>query len=255
MNCLLTLSNGVALIELQRKSKRNALSSALTDELIRLLFEVEANAEVGCTVITGYDDVFCAGADIEEMNALTFETMFSSNYFGKWEQWRFFKKPIIAAVNGMALGGGFELALLCDIIYASDNAILGFPETQIGGMPAIGGTQKLPAVVGKYLAADLILTGRRLGAEDALRHGLVSRIFKPEILIDETLTVARQLAQQSRYSLIAAKEAIDAQSGGLGQSAATLERRLFHSLFSTKDQKEGMSAFVEKRPAVFNRID
>jgi enoyl-CoA hydratase len=222
------------------------------NELGSALQAFDANPEIGCMVITGSEKAFAAGADIGDMAQLTFADVYGQDYITRnWETIRGVRKPVIAAVSGFALGGGCELAMMCDFIIAADNAKFGQPEIKLGIIPGAGGTQRLPRAVGKAKAMDLVLTGRMMDAQEAERAGLVSRVVPLDKLMDEALGAALTIAALGLPSVMAAKEAVNrAFEGGLSDGVM-FERRLFHALFATEDQKEGMDAFVNKRPAVF----
>ncbi len=243
---------GVALIRLNRPEALNALSTALLGELAQALAAAEADDGVGCIVLTGSAKAFAAGADIKEMSDKTYAQMFKADFFTAGaraiEQCR---KPIIAAVSGYALGGGCELAMMCDFILAADTAKFGQPEINLGVAPGIGGTQRLTRFVGKSKAMDMILTGRMMGAEEAERSGLVSRVFPADSLVEETLAIAAKIASQSPLAVAMNKELVEAAYETTLTTGVALERRLFHSLFAFEDQKEGMTAFVEKRRPAF----
>jgi enoyl-CoA hydratase len=245
-------ADSVTLIRLNRPEALNALNSQLIGELGAALAAAEADDAVGCIVITGSERAFAAGADIKEMSDKTYAQMFKADFFTAGaraiEQTR---KPIIAAVAGYALGGGCELAMMCDFILAADTAKFGQPEINLGVMPGIGGTQRLTRQVGKSKAMEMILTGRMMDAAEAERSGLVSRIVPAASLIEEALKVAAAIAGLSRPAVYAAKEAVNRAQETTLAEGVRFERRIFHSLFATEDQKEGMRAFVEKRPAVF----
>jgi len=241
----------VALIRLNRPQALNALNSALMGELKSALDQFEADAKIGCTVITGSDKAFAAGADIKEMANKPFTDAFLGDFAADWHPAAELRKPVIAAVAGFALGGGCELALQCDLIIAADNAKFGQPEIKLGIIPGIGGTQRLTRAVGKAKAMDLILTGRMMDAAEAERSGLVARVVPLASLVDESLKVAETIASMSLPSVLAAKEAVNAAFETSLAEGIRFERRVFHSLFATTDQKEGMAAFVAKRPPKF----
>ncbi|RAK57193.1 enoyl-CoA hydratase [Phenylobacterium deserti] len=245
-------NEGVALVRLNRPQALNALNSQLLGELSAALDAAEADPEVGCVVVTGSEKAFAAGADIKEMADKTYAEMFAADFFAKAarriEQ---FRKPIIAAVSGYALGGGCELAMLCDFIIASDTAKFGQPEINLGVMPGIGGTQRLTRYVGKSKAMDMMLTGRMMDAAEAERSGLVSRIVAADKLLDEALEAARKIAAQSPLAVMMNKELVNTAYETTLSAGVAVERRLFHSLFAFEDQKEGMAAFVEKRKPAF----
>ncbi len=243
---------GVTLIRLNRPEALNALNSQLLQELCTALDAAEADEAVRCLVITGSDRAFAAGADIKEMSDKSYAQMFVSDFFGpaarRIESCR---KPIIAAVAGYALGGGCELAMLCDFIIAAETAKFGQPEINLGVMPGIGGTQRLPRAVGKAKAMDMVLTARMMDAAEAERAGLVSRVVPADKMLDEALAAAAKIASQSPLALAMNKELVNAAFETTLATGVAMERRLFHSLFAFEDQKEGMAAFVGKRPANF----
>ncbi|RAK67472.1 enoyl-CoA hydratase [Phenylobacterium kunshanense] len=247
-----TPSAGVALIRLNRPEALNALNSQLLGELSKALDAAEADETVRCLVLTGSDRAFAAGADIKEMSDKSYAQMFSADFFGaaarRIEQCR---KPIIAAVAGYALGGGCELAMLCDFIIAAETAKFGQPEINLGVMPGIGGTQRLPRAVGKAKAMDMVLTARMMDAAEAERAGLVSRVVPADKMLEEALAAAAKIASQSPLAVAMNKELVNAAFETTLSTGVTMERRLFHSLFAFEDQKEGMAAFVEKRKPEF----
>jgi enoyl-CoA hydratase len=251
-NILVETRGRVGWITLNRPKALNALNDALMDELGVALLAFDADEAIGAMVITGGDKAFAAGADIGAMRQWTYMDVFKSEYISRnWESIKRVRKPVIAAVAGYALGGGCELAMMCDFIIAADNARFGQPEIKIGIMPGAGGTQRLPRAVGKAKAMDLVLTARMMDAAEAERAGLVSRIVAADKLQEEALAAATTIAAHSLPAVMMAKEAINrAFEAPLGEGVL-FERRLFHSLFATEDQKEGMAAFVEKRPAQF----
>ncbi len=243
---------GVTLIRLNRPQALNALNSQLLTELCAALDAAEADAGVRCVVLTGSERAFAAGADIKEMSDKSYAQMFVSDFFGPAaRRIEGFRKPLIAAVAGFALGGGCELAMLCDFIIAAETAKFGQPEINLGVMPGIGGTQRLPRAVGKAKAMDMVLTGRMMDAAEAERGGLVSRVVAADKLIEEALAAAGKIAGQSPLALAMNKELVNAAFETTLATGVTMERRLFHSLFAFDDQKEGMAAFVDKRPAKF----
>jgi enoyl-CoA hydratase len=243
-----TPAAGVQLIRLNRPEALNALNSTLLKELALALDAAEADASVGCLVLTGSEKAFAAGADIKEMADRSYAQMFLEDFFAsasrRLEQ---FRKPIIAAVAGYALGGGCELAMLCDFIISAETAKFGQPEINLGVMPGIGGTQRLTRFVGKSKAMDMMLTGRQMDAAEAERAGLVSRVVAADKLLDEAIAAAKRIAGQSRLAAMMNKELVNAAYETTLSVGVTMERRLFHSLFAFEDQKEGMTAFVEKR--------
>jgi enoyl-CoA hydratase len=250
-NIIVETRGRVGLIRLNRPQALNALNSALLSELGEAVDRFDGDADIGCMVITGSDKAFAAGADIKEMVDKTFIEAFLSNLAATWDRVAHVRKPVIAAVAGFALGGGCELALECDIVIAADNAKFGQPEIKLGIIPGIGGTQRLPRAVGKAKAMDLILTGRMMDAQEAERCGLVARIVPVQSLIEEALKVADTIASMSLPSVLAAKEAVNRAFETSLAEGVRFERRVFHSLFATADQKEGMAAFIAKRPAKF----
>jgi enoyl-CoA hydratase len=251
-NLLVETRSRVGLITLNRPKALNALNDALMDELGHALMQFDADDAVGVVVLTGGDKAFAAGADIGAMRTWSYMDVFKSDYIGRnWQTIRHVRKPVIAAVAGYALGGGCELAMMCDIIIAADTARFGQPEIKLGIMPGAGGTQRLPRAVGKAKAMDLILTARYMDAQEAERAGLVSRIVPADQLIDEALGVATEIAKFSLPAVMMAKEAVNRACETPLSEGLLFERRLFHSMFATEDQKEGMTAFVEKRPPGF----
>ena len=252
--CITTRVEGekVAIITLNRPKQLNALNDQLMDELGHALKSFDADSAIGCMVITGSEKAFAAGADIAAMAKFTFSEVYRNDFITRnWETMKSVRKPVIAAVSGFALGGGCELAMMCDFIIASDTAKFGQPEIKIGIIPGAGGTQRLPRAVGKAKAMDLALTGRMMDAVEAERAGLVSRVVPVDKLMEEVLAAALVICSFSQLATMAAKESVNrAFEGGLSDGIM-FERRLFHSLFATDDQKEGMDAFVNKRKAEF----
>src|SRR5438309_4858535 len=241
----------VGLIRLNRPQALNALNARLNDELGRAVEAFDADANVGCILLTGSDMAFAAGADIKEMADKSYIEMFRVDYTADYERLTRVRKPLIAAVAGFALGGGCELAMLCDFIIAADNAKFGQPEIKLGIIPGIGGTQRLTHAVGKAKAMDMILTGRMMDAAEAERSGLVARVVPAARLMEDAIKVAETIAALSEPSLIAAKEAVNRSFETSLAEGVRFERRIFHALFATKDRKEGMTAFIEKRPPRF----
>ena len=241
----------MGLVTLNRPEALNALNKATMDELVAAVTEMDADPGVGAVVVTGSAKAFAAGADIKEMQSKGYMEMYAADWFRGWEDFTRLRIPVVAAVSGFALGGGCELAMMCDVIIAGDNAKFGQPEINLGVLPGMGGSQRLTRAVGKAKAMDMILTGRFIGAEEAERSGLVSRVVPAADVVDEALKAAEVIASKSRPVAMLAKEAVNAAfETGLGQGVL-FERRLFHSLFATEDQKEGMAAFSEKRQAEF----
>jgi enoyl-CoA hydratase len=248
---LLERKGRVGLITLNRPKALNALNSQVLDEMIVALDDLESDPGIGAIVITGSERAFAAGADIKEMAPKSYIDVFMSDFFAQWDRLAAVRKPTIAAVAGFALGGGCELAMLCDILIAADNAQFGQPEIHLGVIPGIGGSQRLTRAVGKAKAMDLVLTGRKMGAEEAERAGLVSRIVPADQLLDEALKTAETIAAKSLPVAMIAKEAVNRALETTLAEGVRFERRVFHSLFALEDQKEGMAAFVEKREPNF----
>jgi enoyl-CoA hydratase len=241
----------VGVIQLNRPKALNALNATLKDELLAAAERFDADHNVGCIVITGSDKAFAAGADIKEMANKTYIDVFVEDFAADYERLTRVRKPIVAAVAGFALGGGCELAMMCDVIIAADTAKFGQPEIKLGVIPGMGGTQRLIRAVGKAKAMDLILTGRMMDAVEAERSGLVARVVPASVLMEEAMKIAETIASLSLPSLLAAKEAINRALETSLSEGLRFERRVFHGLFATHDQKEGMAAFVAKRPASF----
>jgi enoyl-CoA hydratase len=251
-NILVETRGRVGLVTLNRPKALNALNDALMDELGHALLAFDADEGIGAIVVTGSDKAFAAGADIGAMRQWTYMDVFKSEYITRnWETIKRIRKPVIAAVGGYALGGGCELAMMCDIIIAADTARVGQPEIKLGLIPGAGGTQRLPRAVGKAKAMDLALTARMMDAAEAERAGLVSRVVAADRLIEEAMGAATAIAGFSLPAVLMAKEAVNRAYEAPLSEGLLFERRLFHSLFATDDQKEGMTAFVEKRPANF----
>ena len=247
-----TEADKVGVITLNRPKQLNALNGELMTELGAALQSFDANPHIGCIIITGNEKAFAAGADIVAMSQLTFAEAYKNDFItSNWETIRSIRKPVIAAVSGFALGGGCELAMMCDIIIAADNAKFGQPEIKLGIIPGAGGTQRLPRAIGKSKAMDLVLTGRMMDAIEAERSGLISRVVALDQLMNEALATAQMICEQSQIAIKAAKESVNrAYENGLSDGVM-FERRIFHALFATQDQKEGMDAFVNKRKPVF----
>jgi len=251
-NILVEPRDKVGLITLNRPKALNALNSELMAEVSTALEAFDSDDAIGAMVITGSEKAFAAGADIKEMQPKTYMDAYLGDFIGAWEAVTRCRKPVVAAVAGYALGGGCELAMMCDILIAAENAKFGQPEIKLGTFPGSGGTQRLPRAIGKAKAMDLILTGRMMDVEEAERAGLVSRIVPLDSLLDEALSVAATIASMSLPSVTMAKEAVNrAYQTGLDEGVL-FERRLFYSTFALEDQKEGMAAFVEKRPPKFS---
>ena len=248
---LITRDGRVATITLNRPAALNALNTTVMRELTAALAALDADPAIGAIVITGSDKAFAAGADIKEMQALDYATISTGDLFAEWEAFTRIRTPVIAAVAGYALGGGCELAMMCDFIIAADTAKFGQPEITLGVIPGMGGTQRLTRIVGKAKAMDLCLTGRMMDAAEAERAGLVARVVPAAELMEEAAKAARRIAAMSLPATRAAKEAVNRAMETTLTEGLRFERRAFHSLFALDDQKEGMAAFVEKRPAQF----
>ena len=247
-----TEAEKVGIITLNRPQQLNALNDQLMDELGVALKAFDADPAISCMIITGNEKAFAAGADIRAMANYTFSDVFKSNYITRnWEHIRRIRKPVIAAVSGFALGGGCELAMMCDFIIAADNAKFGQPEIKLGLIPGDGGTQRLPRAVGKAKAMDMALTGRMMDAFEAERAGLVSRVVPLDQLMTEALGAALMISEYSQMASMAAKECINRSYESPMSEGIIFERRLFHALFATADQKEGMDAFLNKRAPNF----
>jgi len=241
----------VVTVQLNRPKALNALNSDVLREIVTEMAALDADPSVGCFIVTGSEKAFAAGADIKEMQPQSYMDMYGSDFFAGWEGFTRLRTPKVAAVAGYALGGGCELAMMCDVILAADNAQFGQPEIKLGVIPGMGGSQRLTKLVGRAKAMDLILTGRMMGAEEAERAGLVSRVVPLDELMATANDVAATIASYSKPSTMIAKESVDrAEELGLAEGIR-FERRVFHSLFATEDQKEGMAAFSEKRAADF----
>ena len=251
-NILVETRGAVGLVTLNRPKALNALCDALVRELEQALDGFEADDKIGAIVITGSDKAFAAGADIKEMSGKSYMDVYLADFITNgWERVTTCRKPVIAAVAGYALGGGCELAMMCDTIIAADTAKFGQPEITLGVIPGAGGTQRLTRFVGKAKAMDMILTGRMMDAAEAERSGLVSRLVPADKLVDEALGMAARIADMSRPAVMVAKEAVNRAFETSLAEGVRFERRVFHSLFATEDQKEGMAAFVEKRKPRF----
>ena len=247
-----TEGGAVGIITLNRPKALNALNGALMDELGAALKAFDADSAIGCMIITGSEKAFAAGADISAMAKFTFADVYKEDFITRnWESIRSIRKPVIAAVSGFALGGGCELAMMCDFVIAADNAKFGQPEIKIGIIPGAGGTQRLPRALGKAKAMDLVLTGRMMDAHEAERSGLVSRVVPLEKLMEESLGAALMICGYGQLAVMGAKESVNrAFESGLSDGVM-FERRIFHALFATADQKEGMDAFLNKRAPQF----
>lgn len=241
----------VGLITLNRPQALNALNLKLMQELVAAAEEFDADPAVGAIVLTGSAKAFAAGADIKEMEGKGFQEMYAADWFSGWRRFTSVRTPIIAAVSGYALGGGCELVMMCDIVIAGENAKFGQPEIKLGVIPGMGGSQRLTRAIGKAKAMDLILTGRNMDAAEAEHAGLVSRVVPTESVLDEALATATTISSMSLPVAMMAKEVVNAAFETMLENGIQFERRVFHSIFATEDQKEGMSAFVEKRQPKF----
>ena len=252
--CITVRTEGekVGVITLNRPKQLNALNDQLMNELGQALQAFDADESIGCIILTGSEKAFAAGADIGAMAKYSFADAYKGDYITRnWEAIRSIRKPVIAAVSGFALGGGCELAMMCDFIIAADNAKFGQPEIKLGVIPGAGGTQRLPRAVGKSKAMDMCLTARMMDAQEAERAGLVSRVVPLDKMMDEALGAALIISGFSQIAVMAAKESVNRAFEGTLADGVMFERRLFHALFATQDQKEGMDAFVNKRAANF----
>jgi enoyl-CoA hydratase len=250
-NIIVETRGRVGLITLNRPNALNALNGELVSEMSRALDTYEADDNIGCIVITGNAKAFAAGADIKEMQSKTYMQAYKEDFIGTWDRVVRCRKPVIAAVAGFALGGGCELAMMCDFIIAAETAKFGQPEIKLGVMPGAGGTQRLARFVGKAKAMEMCLTGRMMDAAEAERCGLVSRVVSAEKLLEDALKTAETVASMSLPSLMMTKESINRAFETTLSEGVRFERRVFHAMFATEDQKEGMAAFVEKRPPRF----
>ncbi len=246
-----TKEGGVALITLHRPDALNALNGALIDELGAAVDAFEADDSIGCIVVTGSEKAFAAGADIKEMQAKSYMDAYMENFISKWERITKCRKPVIAAVNGFALGGGCELAMMCDFIIAGDKAKFGQPEIKLGILPGAGGSQRLTRFVGKSKAMEMCLTGRMMDADEAERSGLASRVVPAAELLDDALKTATVIAGISKTTTMMVKESVNRSYETTLAEGILFERRMFHAAFATEDQKEGMAAFAEKRKAAW----
>lgn len=251
MSIQVECKNRVAIIRLNRPEVLNALNSETMREIVDTMQALDGDPNVGCFVLTGSERAFAAGADIKELEAKSYMDMFHEDFFAPWDRFTAFRTPKIAAVSGYALGGGCELAMMCDLIYAADTAKFGQPEIKLGLIPGMGGSQRLTRLVGKAKAMDMILTGRMMGAEEAERAGLVARVIPAAQLMEETLAAAEAIAGFSKTTAIAAREAVERALEGSLREGILFERRTYYALWATEDAQEGMRAFVEKREAKF----
>ena len=251
MTILVERDGRVAVVRLNRPQALNALNTEMMCEMIDTMQTLDRDPGVGCFVVTGSERVFCAGADIKELASKSYIDMFHEDFLAGWDRFAALRTPKIAAVSGYALGGGCELAMMCDTIYASETAQFGQPEIKLGVIPGMGGSQRLTRLVGKAKAMDMILTGRLMGAEEAERAGLVARVIAPDQLMEETMAVAATIAAYSKTTAMVAREAVNRALEGSLHEGLLYERRTYHALWATEDQSEGMRAFIEKRPPEF----
>ncbi len=247
-----TRAGRVVQVRLNRPAQRNALNTQLASELITGMEALDADPEVGCFVLTGDDRAFAAGADIAEMVGLSYAEAAARDFFGEWDRFVKLRTPRIAAVNGYALGGGCELMMMCDFAIAGEDAKFGQPEIKLGVIAGIGGTQRMTRLIGRSLAMDMHLTGRLMGAQEALRAGLVARVVADDQVLAEAMAAAAMIAGYSKPAAMLARDAVNRAEEGSQAEGLLFERRVFHSLFATRDQKEGMQAFLEKRTPEFS---
>ena len=247
----LEIADGVALVRINRPKALNALNNRVMREIVDALAPLDDDPAVGCFVLIGNERAFAAGADIKEMAPKSYTDVLQENMFAGWDDFVALRTPKIAAVAGYALGGGCEVAMMCDMIFCSESAQFGQPEIKIGVMPGMGGSQRMTRAVGKAKAMDMVLTGRMMDAAEAERAGLVARVIADDALVDETMMAARTIAGFGRNAVLLAREAVNRSFDTPLAEGLLFERRAFHSLFATDDQKEGMEAFMEKRPAKF----
>ena len=252
-NILVEQTGRVAVITLNRPKALNALSSGMEKEVVEAVEGLDSNPDVGCIVITGSEKAFAAGADIKEMKDKSYPGIYLERFFGDWKRLTSARTPIIAAVSGFALGGGCELAMMCDMIIAGDNAKFGQPEITLGVIPGMGGSQRLTRAVGKAKAMDLCLTGRQMDADEAERAGLVARVVPAADLLAETMKVAEKIASMAKTTAIVAKQAVNRSFETTLEEGLLAEQNAFYALFATEDQTEGMTAFAEKRKPEWKR--
>ncbi|MCA4134242.1 enoyl-CoA hydratase [Arthrobacter sp. M4] len=250
-NLLVEQRGRVGVVTLNRPKALNALNQETMEELVTVVTTMDRDPGTGAVVLAGSERAFAAGADIKEMAGQDYIDMYAADWFRRWEDLTRLRIPLVAAVSGFALGGGCELAMMCDVIIAGDNAKFGQPEINLGVIPGMGGSQRLTKAVGKAKAMDMVLTGRHMDAAEAERSGLVSRVVPAADVLEEALKVAEAIASKSKPATMLAKEAVNTAFETSLAQGVVFERRLFHSLFSTQDQKEGMEAFVDKREPEF----
>jgi enoyl-CoA hydratase len=251
MSILVERKGRVVIVRLNRPKVLNALNSEVMRDMLAAMQPLDRDPEVGCFIITGSDRAFAAGADIKELASKSYQEMFEDDFLSGWDAFAALRTPKIAAVSGYALGGGCELAMMCDMIFASETARFGQPEIKLGLIPGMGGSQRLTRLVGKARAMDMILTGRMMGAEEAERAGLVARVIPDSKLMEETLAAAETIAAYSKRAVIVAREAVNQAEEMSLRDGRLFERRTYHALWATQDAKEGMRAFLEKREPQF----
>jgi enoyl-CoA hydratase len=251
MNIIIERKDRIAIVKLNRPKALNALNSELICELVAAMQQLDSDPEVGCFILTGSEKVFCAGADIKELASKSYQDMFKQDFFAIWETFSALRTPKIAAVAGYALGGGCELAMMCDLIFAAESAKFGQPEIKLGLIPGMGGSQRLTRLIGKSKAMDMILTGRMMAATEAERAGLVARVIPDDDLMAETIAAARTIASYGKTTAMVAREAIERAQELSLQEGLRFERRTYYALWATADAHEGMQAFIEKREPVF----
>lgn len=250
-NILIERQGRVVILRLNRPNVLNALNSALMHELVATMHRLDRSSEVGCFILTGSERAFAAGADIKELESKSYTDMFHEDFLAGWEGFSRLRTPKIAAVSGYALGGGCELAMMCDMIFASNTAKFGQPEIKLGLIPGMGGSQRLTKLIGKAKAMDMILTGRMMSAEEAEQAGLVARVIPAHSLMKETIVAAERIASYGKVATITAREAVNRALEHTLHEGILFERRMYHALWATEDAKEGMRAFIEKRTPHF----
>lgn len=251
MSILIEQTGRVVVVTLNRPEKLNALNAEVMHEIVQRLEALDRDPNVGCFVLTGAGRAFAAGADIKELASKSYMDLYQEDFFAPWDRFAALRTPKIAAVNGYALGGGCELAMMCDMIFAADSAKFGQPEIKLGLIPGMGGSQRLTKLVGKAKAMDLILTGRMMGAEEAERAGLVARVIPAERLLAETLSAAETIAGYGKTAVMAGREAVERALESSLREGILFERRTYYALWATADAQEGMAAFLEKREPEF----
>lgn len=251
MTILIERKGHVAIIQIHRPKVLNALNAEVMHEMVAAMQPLDRDPEVGCFIIAGSEKAFAAGADIKELESKSYMDMFHEDFFAGWDAFTALRTPKIAAVSGYALGGGCELAMMCDMIFAAETARFGQPEIKLGLIPGMGGSQRLTKLVGKAKAMDMILTGRMMGAEEAERAGLVARVIPDNALMQEALAAAETIASYGKTTAMVAREAVDRALELSLREGIVFERRMYYALWATEDAQEGMRAFIEKRPPTF----